>query len=152
MAHPVPFPKTKYNFVKYILKNVILFQINKYKIIFFTDSNYSLSLEEKMINGEDVPSGEVKYMGSFTHMGHHMCTAFLVSQYYVAIAAQCLNDFLLHKKFANFSHYSVVYGITDRNAVLEDRAIDKLEVHVDYKANDLSTYIHNIGIITVNCA
>ena len=129
----------------------VVLQLN-IKEFSITDFKNSLSLEGKLnYLGRTVQTVEVNYMGAFAHFGNLQCSTFFVSNFHTTIAAKCLHEFLLHPKVPDFRNYSVVTGFAGRNRKAVNHAINKLEVHPSYKANNESTFKYDIGIITVNC-
>ena len=116
---------------------------------FFTEFNYSMSLKPKLLGGVQALSGYGKYMASFLHGNLHLCSAFLISNKHVLIAAHCLRDFLINKTIPNFKEYCVVVGLYDWNIGGICHLIEEVQVLSSYNHS-----IHNpsqdVGLITVD--
>ena len=114
----------------------------------FADLNHSVPMEEKLLGGSWCSPGQKVFMASFRHKNNHQCTAFLTSNRYAVIAAQCLKDFLIYKDLPKFDDYSVVVGISAISQGIHI-LIEQIEVLREYNASNLiDTY--DIGVIMVS--
>ena len=117
--------------------------------IIFSDSNYSLPLEQKLDSSETSASETKKFLVSCRHKGVHKYSGFLISRNEVLTAVQFLNEFLTNRVLPNFTEYSVVVGI-DNNSNTKSKpvAIDEVRCHRKYKKQSRSLS-HYIGLIIV---
>ena len=82
----------------------------KIQFLYVLDFNYSLSLEGKIICGQNVSTGKTNFLVSYRHKDEHKCSGFLTSTNYVLTQAHCLNEFFVEIVVPNFNEYSVYTG------------------------------------------
>ena len=108
-----------------------------------------MSLEEKIIGGENVLSGQKKYVVSHRHKNVHKCSGFLISENEILTAANCLDDFFKAKIVPNFEDYSVVLEQNNGLSGIEkNHSIKEVRAHRKYNSK-VSRASHNIGLIMV---
>ena len=118
-------------------------------MVFFIEYNYSLPIEEKTLEVEEVQFGYKIYIASFRHNGTHLCTGILVSEKHVLTAAQCLNEFFIHEQIPSFKEYSILLEDVDKLTTTL-HSIEQVEVHSRYIPNDPTSFLYDIGVITVS--
>ena len=108
----------------------------------------SLSLEEKLFNGDVVEIGTMPYIVSLKYISFHYCIGFLISSKHVLTAANCIEDLIISTN-PNFRNYYASVGSLD---ILEDKYkhfFHKVEAHENYELKG-NKPTHNIAVITVN--
>ena len=72
-----------------------------------------------------------------------------MSEKHVLTAAQCLNEFLIHEQIPSFKEYSLLLEDAEKLTTTL-YFIEKVQVHPQYIPNDPTTFLHDIGVITVS--
>ena len=119
---------------------------NVYKYMFFTESDYSLSLKGKLISEE--PYGDIiSYVAALYESKTLYCTGFLVSVKHILTAATCLRNFFIKKnRPIEFYHAKIKYLVL---TTWDDKYMfQQVEIHRDYN-HELDDLPNNIGLITV---
>ncbi|KAK0094375.1 hypothetical protein PV326_011081 [Microctonus aethiopoides] len=95
----------------------------------------------RIVNGEDVQSGEIPYQVSLQTMyNFHFCGGSVLTKNYVITAAHCVVDI-------TFNEMKIIAGSTNLYHPKSTHAVEKIIVHENYTESD--SWINDIALIKV---
>ena len=115
----------------------------------FIESNLS-TLGSKIVGGETVLQGTIRYMASLRINKNHFCGGCLISSVHVLTAAQCINT-IYSFGGENYINTTVFFGSTKSSGIGIIRGVKSIEHHPNFDPfNRKHSSAFDIGLILVS--